>query len=271
MPEGDSVFVAATKLERALKGHQVIRSDFRVPRHATADLVGKTITDVTSRGKHLLFRFDGDITLHTHFKMDGAWDLYRPGARWRSPGWQVRVVLYTKSWVAVGTKLPVVELLPTSEEGRVLGHLGPDPLRNWDEEEALARFTADPKRAVGDVLLDQRVIAGLGNVFRCEICFLRGLHPEIAVGGINDPGAVVALAARLVQANREIGKQVTTGDLRRGNRHWVYGRNLQPCRRCGEPVQRLGPPTSEERVLYWCARCQPVKTSSGNQVTHSVT
>src|SRR5207247_9973722 len=123
---------------------------------ATADLGGKVVRGVAARGKHLLVRTDAGVTLHTHFKMEGAWHLYRPGERWRGPGWQVRAVLRTRGWVAVGFRLGVCELLPTADERQVVGHLGPDVLgTDWDPAEAAGRLRADPARAIGSALLDQ--------------------------------------------------------------------------------------------------------------------
>ena len=137
--------------------------------------------------------------------MDGAWHLYRPAERWRGgPEWQVRAVLATEAWTAVGYRLPVLELFPTGEERERLDHLGPDPLADdWDAAEALRRLTADPERSIGEALLDQRVIAGIGNVWRCEICFLRGLEPDAPVRAVGDPAALVALVKRMFEANRQ--------------------------------------------------------------------
>ena len=258
MPEGDTVYLASTRLNRALAGNKLTRTDFRVPRYATLDLSGRAVDEVTSRGKHMLFRLSGDVTIHTHFKMDGSWELYRVGQRWRSPGSQARLVLSTTSWTAVGFRLPVIEVLPRAEEEQVIGHLGPDPLRNWDPEEALRRLEAAGPRPIGEALLDQSVIAGLGNVYKSEICFLRGVHPDALVEQVDDLGAVVSLAARLLEANRTTGRQITTGDPRRGQTSWVYGRGGQACRRCGAPVQKKQQESyGVDRVTYWCPSCQP--------------
>ena len=258
MPEGDTVFLAATRLNRALAQRDLTKTDFRVPRYATVDLAGRTVEEVTSRGKHILFHIEGGVVLHTHFKMEGSWDLYRPGERWHGPGWQVRVVLETESWVAVGFRLPVIDLLQKGEEAAVVGHLGPDPLRDWDEDEALRRLEARSKDSIGEALLDQSVIAGLGNVYKSEICFLRGLHPLTPVGAVDDLGPVVVLAKRLLEANRATGNQITTGDARRGRTRWVYGREGQPCRRCRTTIERLQQTAQGfERVTYLCPSCQP--------------
>jgi endonuclease-8 len=262
VPEGDTVFLAATRLHTALAGQVLTRTDFRVPRHATANLAGSVIDNVVSRGKHLLFRIAGGITLHTHFKLLGSWHLYRPGERWKAPAWQVRVLLETAPWIAVGVRLPVVELLETAREEAVVGHLGPDPLgADWDAAEALRRFVADPDRPIGEALLDQRVMAGPGNVWKSEICFLRGIDPRTPIGRVERPERIVALVKELFEANRTIGSQVSTGDLRPGRKQWVYGRGGRPCRRCGTPIQVRGP-GEPERVTYWCPRCQPALRAS---------
>jgi endonuclease VIII len=257
VPEGDTVWLAGRRLNQALAGHTLVRSDFRVPRHATADLSGRTVLAVASRGKHLLTRFSGDTTLHTHFRMEGSWHLYRPGDPWKAgPAWQVRVVLATPEWEAVGYRLPVVELVPTSREPDIVGHLGPDLLGpDWDPGEATRRLLADPDRPVGEVLLDQRVMAGLGNLYRTEVCFLLGVTPWLRVGDLAEPAAVVRLAHRLLDANKETHDQVTTGDRRRGRRQWVF--EQRQCQRCGSPVATAWQGSQPRaRLTYWCPRCQ---------------
>ncbi|MFN2388055.1 MAG: DNA-formamidopyrimidine glycosylase family protein [Actinomycetota bacterium] len=256
MPEGDTVHLAARRLSSALAGRVLLKTDFRVPRFATADLSGRTLHDVHARGKHLMFRIDGGVTLHTHFEMDGSWHLYRNGERWRGPAHQVRALLETADWTAVGFRLAVTELIETAAESEVVGHLGPDVLGpDWDPAEVLRRIRALPERPLGEVLLDQRVMAGPGNVYRCEICFLRGLSPDTPVGEVPDLPAVVDLTKRLMEANRDTGRQITTGDTRRGQVHWVYGRAGKPCRRCGAPIA-MTPSHGPERVTFWCPHCQ---------------
>ncbi len=157
MPEGDTVHLAATRLDQALAGQRLVATDFRMPAIATADLAGQVVREVVARGKHLLLRTDAGVTLHSHLKMEGAWHLYRPAERWRGPGWQVRAVLRTERWVAVGFRLGVCELLPTAREHEVVGHLGPDVLGpDWDPVEAARRLRAERARAIGTALLDQR-------------------------------------------------------------------------------------------------------------------
>jgi endonuclease-8 len=263
VPEGDTVWLAARSLNAALAGKVLRRSDFRVPALATVDLSGRTVTEVASRGKHLLARLDDGRTLHTHFKMDGTWHLYRPGERWRGgPAHEVRLVLETDDAVAVGYRLPVVELLPPGGEEAAVGHLGPDLLGpDWDPEEAVRRLRTRPDRAVGPALLDQRNLAGIGNLYKSEALFLRGVSPWTPVDDVADLPALVRLAQRLLHANREHWSQTTTGDTRPGRGQWVYGRAGQPCGRCGTPVrsaEQAEPDRPvEARLTYWCPHCQP--------------
>ncbi|MEU5159864.1 DNA-formamidopyrimidine glycosylase family protein [Streptomyces sp. NPDC020875] len=267
MPEGDTVWLTAHRLHDALAGGVLTRFDLRVPRFATADLTGRAVRDVTPRGKHLLTRFEGGLTLHSHLRMDGAWRVFPAGARWTGgPAHQIRAVLGTEAATAVGYRLPVLELLRTGEEDRVVGHLGPDLLGpDWDATTAVDRLRADPARSLGDALLDQRNLAGIGNVYRCELVFLAGVTPWLPVGEL--PGEtlprLVATARRLLMANRTtFERRTVAGTGRRGPLLHVYGRAGQPCPRCGRPVRVTpyrgpGPALSgDERITYWCPGCQ---------------
>ena len=260
MPEGDTVWLAGHNLDRALAGAVLTRSDFRVPALATVDLVGHRVVGVIARGKHLLFRIEPDLTLHTHFRMDGSWHLYRPGRPWSGgPAHEIRVVLATSEWEAVGYRLPVIDLLPTSDEANVVGHLGPDLLGpDLDIDEAVRRLLADPGRAIGEALLDQRNLAGIGNVYKAEVLFLSGLSPWRSVADVPRLGSVVGRARALLVANKARTGQVTTGDLRRGQEHWVYRRAGRPCRRCGTTIREAeqGQPP-HVRLTWWCPSCQP--------------
>jgi endonuclease-8 len=257
VPEGDTVWLAAKRMHEALAGEVLLRSDFRVPQLATVDLSGQTVLAVVPRGKHMLTRLSSGLSLHTHFRMDGSWHLYRPGDRWQGgPAWQVRVVLENRSWQAVGYRLPVVELV--EEESDAVGHLGPDVLADdWDLDRAVANLLQQPEREVGMALLDQRLVAGLGNLYRTEVLFVRGLTPWVAVGDVPDLPALVEKGRRLMLANRGHWEQATTGSLRNGEHHWVFERGGKPCRRCGTRIlvaeQGAAP---YARLTYWCPRCQ---------------
>nr|WP_227463774.1 DNA-formamidopyrimidine glycosylase family protein [Nocardioides lijunqiniae] len=243
-----------------MSGQLLLRTDLRVPQHATADLSGGTVTTTISRGKHLLTRIElGDErwTLHTHLKMEGSWRVMRPGQRWSRPAHQARVVLETARTTAVGFSLGIVELLPTAEEDSVVGHLGPDLLGpDWDEEEALRRLHEDPDRPIGEALLDQTRLAGIGNMYMAELCFVSGLHPRTPVGRVPSLPRVVRRARQMLDLNKERALQATTGDLR--NPLWVYRRDQSTCRRCGTPIRvAMAGPAGRERAMYWCPVCQP--------------
>lgn len=261
MPEGDTVFRAADRLDRALSGHVLTTSELRVPQHATAVLEGVTVIETASRGKHLLTRFDSGLTLHTHLKMEGSWHVYRPGDAWRRPAYQARVVLGTDTATAVGFSLGVVELVLTADEHAIVGHLGPDLLgSDWDPGEAVRRLAAAPDREIVEALLDQRNLAGIGNMYAAELCFLAGVHPLSPVTRVADLDRLVRRAHQMLLLNKERAVQSTTGDLRPRQRMRVYRRDRSPCRRCGAPIRvaMRGEP-GRDRATYWCPRCQPAQ------------
>ena len=269
MPEGDTVWLTAHHLDQALRGQQVTVFDLRVPQLALADMRGATVREVVARGKHILMRFDtgprgtshgsdaGGWTLHSHLRMDGSWRV-RPVARAGRPGFDVRAVVGTSRHVCVGRRVHDLALAPTSEEAKWVGHLGPDLLGpDWDAEVALANLRADPGRPVAEALLDQRVLAGLGNMYAAEILFLHHTRPTAPVAALPDPAATLDTAHRLLRLNRDRPAQSTTG-LGRDAAHWVYARAGEPCRRCRTPIVQgeIGTPP-QQRTTYWCPRCQP--------------
>ena len=262
MPEGDTVFQLARRLRTSLDGRTLVRGELRVPALADRDLAGRTVLEHDTHGKHLLTRLSDATTLHTHLRMTGSWTVTRQGRR--LPGRllpDARVLLATDDGsTAYGLLLPVVELVDTVHEHAVVGHLGPDPLRaDWDAAQAVSRLGADPARAVADALLDQRCMAGLGNLWANELCFLRGVSPWTPVGDVDLP-ALVALAARALRISATVpgAMQVTTGNTRRGENHWVSGRANRPCLRCRTTVRVVddahGP---GGRRTWWCPHCQP--------------
>ena len=257
MPEGDTVYQSARRLDAALAGQVVTTSDFRVPAYATVDLSGHAIHSVGSRGKHLLMRI-GDEVVHSHLKMEGEWRVHRPGERWHRPGWQARVVIETPLAVAVGFDLGLVEVFPAAEEADRLDYLGPDLLgSDWDAEEAVRRLAANPEAPIAVALGEQRNLAGLGNVYVNELCFLRGIRPTRPAGEVDLP-PLVDLASRVMRTNRNRISRVTTGNDRRGERLWVYSRGGERCRRCGTRIEhgRLGRNEIELRDTWWCPNCQ---------------
>ena len=247
MPEGDTVYLAAARLHASLSGKVLTRCDIRVPRYATVDLTGRTVDETVSRGKHLLTRV-GDVTIHTHLKMEGVWHTYDLGARWRRPGFQARIILSASDVTAVGFTLGKVEVLARSAEVRAVGHLGPDLLgSDWDTAEAVRRLLREPLLPIGIALLDQRNLAGIGNIYRSETCFLQRVDPRTPVGEVPDlPGLV------------ETARTILTEAVRRPPRKpLVYGRIRQPCPRCGHGITygMLGDGTRDERSIYYCADC----------------
>lgn len=265
MPEGDTVWLHARKLDQALGGRRLSSSDLRIPSLATTDLAGSVVREVRSRGKHLLIRLQtperGDWTLRSHLRMDGTWRVFRPGQRWSGrPAHTIRIVLTTDDAVAVGFHLHEINLVPSSQEAGLVGHLGPDLLGpDWDPDEAVRRMSARPDREIAVSLLDQRNLAGIGNFYKCELLFLRGVSPWTPVAEAGDLKAMVMLAQRLLFANRERWEQVTTGDRRAGSTSYVFERRGRPCRRCGSTIrlERQGGDAREDRVTYWCPSCQP--------------
>lgn len=274
VPEGDSVWRAARRMSGALVGRAITASDLRVPRHATADLSGQTVTACVSRGKHMLLRTDAGVTMHTHFRMDGSWTVLGLGRRLpRALGGDVRVALTLDDGrTAVALRMPVVDLLRTADEATVVGHLGPDLLgADWDEAEAVRRLGSDPARPVVEALLDQRALAGIGNLWAVETLFLRGVFPWTPAGSV-DLGGAVRLARRMMMHALTHPAQVTTGDTRPGRTHWVYGRAGRGCRRCGTPiVLRKATGAAYQRETWWCPSCQPPQRgTAGRPATPAV-
>lgn len=252
MPEGDTVFRTATALREALVGETLTRCDVRVPRYATVDLSGQRVDEVISRGKHLFIRA-GAASIHSHLKMDGAW---RITARDRipKPAYKIRIRLETTDVAASGIDLGILEILDRDTDMDVVAHLGPDLLgEDWNAQAAARNLIADADRSIADALLDQRVMAGVGNVYCNELCFLVGRLPTNPVSSLSDPMRVAVRARDMLWANRSRWNRTTTGNTRTGQELWVYGRGGQPCRRCGESIRKAdtGP-----RITYWCPRCQ---------------
>ena len=261
MPEGDTVHRTARRLDAALAGATVTRFELRVPQVATVDLRGQVVHGVVARGKHLLHRI-GDHTLHSHLKMEGEWHVYRRGERWRAPAFRARAVIGATApdgdeWETVGFDLADITVVPTRDEERLVGYLGPDPLSDdWDPAEAARRLAADT-RPVHVALQDQRNIAGFGNEYVNEILFVRGILPTTPANE-TDAAAIVDLGARMIRANRDRSDRTFTGDARRGRTTWVYRREGRPCRRCGTLIRggAMGADPTRERIVFWCPSCQ---------------
>jgi endonuclease-8 len=272
VPEGDTIFRAAGTLHRFMAGRLVTRFESAYPAlNRIADdspIVGRTIDAVTARGKHLLIAFSGDLFLRTHLRMNGSWHIYPAGARWRRPARDMRVLVCTADACAVGFNIPVAEFLSRRELERheQLRSLGPDPLGGaFDAAETLRRMRARAGDPIVDVLLNQRVIAGVGNVFKSEILFLAGVHPFTPVANLADADlerivatAQAQLAANVMDRSQTLSVAIgrrTTRSLDPAEKLWVYSRGGKPCRRCGAAIQsrKSGP---DARVTYWCPACQ---------------
>ena len=266
MPEGDTIFRTAAVLRSVLVGERVDAARARpgpglrrVP--DLSKVVGATITSVAARGKHLLIDFDNGLTLRSHLRMRGSWHRYRPGEPWRLPESQANAILETAGAVAVAFNTPTLELMTDAgmARDRSLRELGPDLLGvEFDVDEAVLRLRHRDREQLGNALLDQRAVAGIGNVVKSETAFIERMDPWAFVGDFSDDEVKGAMrtARRLLQANTRGGARVTTGNPRRGQELWVYGRAGRPCRRCGTRIEtrRQG---ELARSTYWCPRCQP--------------
>ena len=276
MPEGDVVWRTAQRLHAALAGRVLTTTDLRWPSLATVDLTGREVVEVVAAGKHLLTRVAAadepaapEWTLHSHLRMEGSWHVHRTGEPWRGgrPDHGIRAVLANDTWTAVGHRLGMLDLVRTGDEKTLVGHLGPDVLGpGWDPGAAASNLRADPDRRVGEALLDQRVLAGVGTFFMCEACFLRGVTPWTPVRDAGDVDALVDLVHRLLTTNRDRAVQTTTGDTRDGRTQYVHSRSGRPCRRCGTTIRvaSIGQAPAD-RVAFWCPSCQrgPAPTDTG--------
>jgi endonuclease-8 len=272
MPEGDTIFRAAATLHRALAGKAVTRFESVLPAltrvHQDAPITGRTIDSVSARGKHLLIRFSGNLVLRTHMRMNGSWHIYRTGERWRRPRRDMRIAIATADYEAVGFNIPVAEFISGDlNRHDELRQLGPDLLADdFDADEALRRIRTRGDAPIGDVLLNQRVIAGIGNVYKSETLFSCRVDPFAPVATLDDAQlkSLIDTARKFLRANagRTRSAMTTYAGYRRTTRRdnprerlWVYGRGGLPCRRCGTSISstKTG---QDARLTYWCENCQ---------------
>ena len=268
MPEGDTIARAAAALDRALAGGVVTAFATGLAPLARVDddtpIAGRTIERAESRGKHLLLRFSGGLTLRTHMRMRGSWHLYRHGEGWQRSPRAARIRIDTADWVAVAFDVPVAEFVRDADlaRHRPLALLGPDLADPaFDRGEALARLAAAGSRPCGEAILDQRLVAGIGNVLRAETLFLAGVNPDRPAGSLTaaELGRIVDIASGLIQTNARSAAGTIRNTTRRmapGQALWVYQRTGLPCRRCGAAVRSAAPGVDARRV-YWCPTCQP--------------
>ena len=273
MPEGDTIFRAARTLHRALAGQTITRFDTALAPLAQVDrdrpIAGRVVEKVEAVGKHCLMHYSSELILRTHMRMNGSWHIYRPGEKWYLPAHAMRILIETSDWVAVAFNVYSAEFIRSdrADHHRTLATLGPDLLGDFDRDRALALVRQNDARPVHDVLLDQRVMAGIGNVYKSEVMFLSRVHPDTPAAALGDSkwGEMMALAQQLLRANVADGAgqivtyrglRRTTGRMNPSDRLWVYGRGGQPCRRCGTRVE-IRKDGDDARVTYWCPRCQP--------------
>jgi endonuclease VIII len=261
MPEGDTVFRTAARLHQALAGEPLTTSDLRWPELSTLDFRGVTTVEVVSRGKNILQRLGNGVTIHSHLRMEGQWrvdatDRVTPRSL-TNP--QIRAVVATRTWTAVGQRLGDLHAVETSDEDRLVGHLGPDVLGpDWDPEEA-ARRLHDSPTTLGAALLDQRNLAGVGTLYAAETLFLERVNPWTPAADLDAAtlASVVGRAHTLLDVGRRHAIQTTTGSQRRGETAWVHARSGRPCRRCGETLRvAIVGEAPRERTMFYCPACQ---------------
>jgi endonuclease-8 len=281
VPEGDTVFRTARALGRALVAKPVTGFRTTYPLLARFDddtpLTGQLVRSVESRGKWLLIHFSGGGTMATHMLMSGSWHIYRPGERWQRPRTNMRILIENSEYVAVAFNVPVAKMLQSDEIERMLPipHAAIDLLsQDFDMAEVARRIMACGAEEIGDVLLRQQVIAGVGNLFKSEVCYVTATNPFSTVAALDAEKiqALITTSRRLLKANvledsdevfvTDVGRRRrTTHESDPGASLWVYGRQGEPCRRCGEPIRRRlqGP---DARVTFWCPQCQPMPDGS---------
>ena len=261
MPEGDSVHRSCAALHDALSGRALTSAELRVPSAAAADLTGREVLEVVSRGKHQLIRVEGGWTVHTHLRMDGVWRIVDADRPTPGPHFQIRALLGNEQKQAAGLRLGIVELVRTDHEDAVVGHLGPDLLgSDWDPELAVSNLLREPRRTIGEALLDQRNLAGIGTIYRAETLYAERTNPRTPVAEVRDLRAVVNRAQSLLEASKV--RRGPTASNRDGR--WVYDRAGKPCPRCRTRIrcEEYGQ-TTQERLGGWCPRCQPLDQDAG--------
>ncbi len=273
MPEGDTIFRAAATLHRALAGKPIVRFESMYPAvtrvHDDHPFTATNVEKVSSSGKHVLMYFANGFVLRTHMRMNGSWHIYRPGERWQRPARDMRLLIATADFEAVAFSVPVAEMIKTAAlaKHRPLASLGPDLLGDrFDREEAIRRLRAHPEWQVAEALLNQRIAAGIGNVYKSEVLFSCRINPFVTVAALSDEqlACLIDTGRQLLLANvtSRLAPMTTYTGFRRTTRRddpserlWVYGRARLPCRRCGTPIE-IRKQGTDARLTYWCPQCQ---------------
>ena len=277
MPEGDTIFRAARTLHRALAGHKITQFESVFPKltrvNVDQPICGRTVERVEAQGKWLLMHLSGGLVLLSHMLMSGSWHIYRTGEKWRMPRHAMRVMLATDTFVAVAFNLQIAEFHTADSLQRRAGFaaLGPSVLSaEFDEAGAVARLLAHGDMEIADALLKQSIVAGIGNVFKSEICFDCAVNPFRKVTSLTpeEAGNLMATSRKFLQANivETAGDQIvtytgmrrTTSRANPEERLWVYKRGGDPCRRCGTPIESRKQGL-DARVTFWCPQCQPLR------------
>jgi endonuclease-8 len=280
MPEGDTIFRAARTLHRALAGEVVTGFESVLPKlervEVDCGVTGRTMEKVEANGKWTLMHFSGDLILLTHMLMSGSWHIYRPGEKWRRPSVDMRLIIRTSKIEAVGFNVPVAEfhIADSLRRRRGFNRLGPSVLApEYDDAEIMRRLRSRPDLSIGEALLSQSLLAGIGNVFKSEICFACGVHPFRKVGwlSISELASLVSTARKFLLANvadnsgdkivTYAGIRRTTGRTDSEENLWVYARRGERCRRCGTKIESRKQGI-DARTTFWCPNCQPLESSS---------
>ncbi|MEO6653322.1 MAG: DNA-formamidopyrimidine glycosylase family protein [Ilumatobacteraceae bacterium] len=260
MPEGDTLRLLATRINDRLGGGVVERSIVRDPRLVGVDLAGTTLVDADAYGKHLFVRFDDGRSLHAHLRMTGGFAVGRAS---REIEWKRRIELWLDRGRLTGEKVPILGMVPTRDEHTIIDHLGPDLCATSgppDIDEIVDRLRPDPDRSVVAALLDQRVVAGFGNVYANDVPFITGVNPDQPVGTITGVSDLIAIGVALIRVNAERGFQNTTGRRLQTDARWVHGVGRRPCPICGERLAYRSERDSDwDRSITWCPSCQPLR------------
>lgn len=259
MPEGDTLRRLASRINERFAGARVERSQMRDPRLVGVDLAGTVLVDADSYGKHLFVRFDDGRSLHAHLLMTGGFEVGRPS---RESEWKRRVELWLDTGRLTGVSVPILGMMPTTDEHDVTDRLGPDlcnPAGPPDVDEIVRRLSTEPARPLTGALLDQRHVAGFGNVYVNDVPFITGVSPFQPIGTIDGLADLVAVGTALIRTNADRGPQNTTGRRLQTDARWVHGVGRRPCPICGTRLDyRSGQDTDWRRSITWCPSCQPL-------------
>lgn len=258
MPEGDTLRLLANRITERFAGDRVERSIMRDPRLVGVDLTGATLIDADAYGKHLFVRFDDGRSLHCHLLMTGSFSVGRPS---REPDWKRRVDLLLTRGPLVGESLPIVEMIATADEPAIVEHLGPDLCCLGgppDPTVVAARMLCSPDDPLAASMLDQRNVAGFGNVYANDVPFIVGVSPFQPVGSIDGLADAIAVGTALIRVNARRGPQNTVGRRLQTDARWMHGTGRRPCPICGERLRYARErETAWRRSVTWCPACQP--------------